>query len=87
MSSVFCCVCEISSSSSSSFFYLGLAQIGCNLAQTQRNEYTRLQVRLFQFISRDTPQIRVLFHPTIIRYKPSDSRFQHSDRQTYSFKI
>ena len=37
-----------------------LAKISWNFAETQRKECTRLQVSLFQFISRYSPEIRVL---------------------------
>ena len=37
-----------------------LAEIGWNFIETQRKEHTRLQVSLFQFISRYSPEFRVL---------------------------
>ena len=49
-----------------------LAEIGWNFADTQRKEYTRLQVSLFQFISRYPFGIRVLIL-YIIPYKPYNS--------------
>ena len=39
-----------------------LAEIGRNFIETQRKEHTRLQVSLFQFISRYSTEFRVLFY-------------------------
>ena len=43
-------------------FFVSLPK-SAKISQTQRKEYTRLQGSLFQFISRYSPEIRVLIFP------------------------